>query len=115
MQEPEMKILGNNIKRYRHLKGLEQGELAKRIDISKDYLSRVERGLQPNFGTQYLIRICRELDVELCQFFMEDPESLSIKFIVSDQNLRSLEKVLDKITERADVKFKQGPEGEKNG
>ncbi len=39
-----IKLLGENIKRYRELKGLTQAELAEKLDFSYEYVCRVERG-----------------------------------------------------------------------
>lgn len=39
-----IKLLGENIKRYRELKGLTQADLAERLDFSYEYVCRVERG-----------------------------------------------------------------------
>ena len=38
------KILGNNIKKYREAKNLSQEALAEKLDLSKEYICRVERG-----------------------------------------------------------------------
>lgn len=41
-----LKILGNNIKKYRKLKGFRQLDLATAMDLSEDYICRVENGLK---------------------------------------------------------------------
>ena len=38
------KLLGLNIKKYREQKGLTQAELAEKLDFSREYICRVERG-----------------------------------------------------------------------
>jgi len=38
------KLLGQNIKKYREAKGLSQEKLAELVDLSREYISDVERG-----------------------------------------------------------------------
>ena len=42
-----LKLLGNNIKKYRKAKGYRQLDLATAMDLSEDYICRVENGLKP--------------------------------------------------------------------
>ena len=93
----EKEILGKNLKRSRQLKGLTQKALAAKVGLTKDTISKIESGKQENVGLKYLILICRELDVGLKQLFMEDPEARFIKFVLSDENVRSLEKFFTEI------------------
>jgi len=104
----DVQVLGTNIRRFRLLKGMTQKELASKIELSADYFSKIERAKTTNIGVKYLIRICEQLDIQLYQLFLEDPEELNIKFVVGKENLKSLERVLDKINERVDIRFKQG-------
>ena len=39
-----LKSLGSNIKKYRELKKLSQEELAEKVDLSREYIVRVENG-----------------------------------------------------------------------
>ncbi len=39
-----LKLLGNNIKKYRELRGLSQNQLAEMVDLSREYIADVERG-----------------------------------------------------------------------
>ena len=41
-----LNLLGNNIKKYRKAKGYRQIDLANDLDLSEDYISRVENGLK---------------------------------------------------------------------
>lgn len=41
-----LKLLGQNIKKYRKIKGLRQIDLAAALDCTNDYISRVELGKQ---------------------------------------------------------------------
>jgi len=104
----DLQILAKNIKRFRLLKGMTQTELASKIGMSPQYFSKIEVAKTDNIGIKYLIAICRELNIELCELFMEASE-LPIKFIVGSQNLEQLERVLDKINERVHIFFERGP------
>ncbi len=39
-----LKLLGQNIKKYRELKGYSQNLLAEKVDLSREYVADVERG-----------------------------------------------------------------------
>jgi len=93
----ERELLGKNVSRYRLFKGLKQTELAEKVGLTSDTICKIETGRQENIGLKSLVLISRELDVELVQFFMESPETMFIKFVVSEQNLRSLERLLTEI------------------
>ncbi len=93
----EQKTLAKNVKRYRQVKGLTQEDLAEKVSLAKDTISLLESGKQENIGMKHLVSISRELDIELFELFMENPDTLFLKFVVSDQNLRSLEKLFTEI------------------
>ncbi len=57
------KILGNNIKKYREAKNLSQEALAEKLDLSKEYICRVERG-QKYMSLRKLFELADVLDVE---------------------------------------------------
>ena len=40
------KLLGKNIKYYREKAGLTQNELAELVDLSREYIADIERGLK---------------------------------------------------------------------
>ena len=93
----DLTILGKNIKRYRQFCGLTQQDLAAKVGLTKHTISKIELGKQKNPGLKYLITISQELNVELEQLFMVDPEEKVIKLVISDQNARSLEKLFNEI------------------
>ena len=41
-----LKFLGKNIKKYREEKGLSQEKLAEAVDLSREYVARVETGVK---------------------------------------------------------------------
>ena len=66
------KILGENIKKYRKARGLTQEQLAEKLDISANHLSKIEIGKR--FVTAELMdRLAKELNVTLSAL-MFDPE-----------------------------------------
>lgn len=98
----ETEILARNVKRYRQDKGLTQSDLATKVGLTKDYISRIEKAKQPNVGLKYLILIHRELGIEMEELFME--EAKFIKLVLSNQNVQSLEKILAEVTRRLEKK-----------
>ena len=40
------KLLGQNIKKYRESKGFTQNQLAEMVDLSREYIADIERGLK---------------------------------------------------------------------
>lgn len=89
----DLRILGQNLKRYRQFCGLTQEELAKKVGLTKDTISKIELGKQKNPGLKYLAAISQELDLNLAELFMADPEEKVIKLVISDQNFQALEKL----------------------
>jgi len=63
-------LLGARIKELRKIKGLSQEGLAEKVDISPNYLGRIERGKE-NPTLDMLLRLAEALGVELweiCDF-----------------------------------------------
>ena len=61
-----LKILGQNIAKYRQKKNLSQEKLAELVDLSREYVTRVERG-QKNIRLKKLFAIADALDVKFCE------------------------------------------------
>ncbi len=55
-----LKILGQNIAKYRQAKSLSQEKLAELVDLSREYITRVERG-QKNISLKNLFAIADAL------------------------------------------------------
>lgn len=65
----EIKIqIGIIFKLYRLRKGLSQFQLANEIDLSKDYIGRIERGTT-NPTIEIIITMCNFLEVDIIQVF----------------------------------------------
>lgn len=60
-----LKTLGNNIAKFRHQKNLSQEQLAELVDLSREYITRVERG-QKNISLKKLFAIADALGVDFC-------------------------------------------------
>lgn len=59
-----LKLLGNNIKKYRKAKGYRQLDLATSLDLSEDYICRVEGGLK-YISLKRLFQIADILEVKM--------------------------------------------------
>ena len=65
--------IGERIKQYRVLTGLTQEELADRTELSKGFISQVERDLtSPSIAT--LMDILQALGITVSEFFNEEQE-----------------------------------------
>ena len=57
-------ILGMNVRRLRHARGYSQGELARRADLSREYISYVEtRGENASIASLASLSIALGVDV----------------------------------------------------
>ncbi len=57
-----LKLLGQNIAKYRKEKQLSQEKLAEMVDLSREYITRVENG-QKNISLKKLFAIADALNV----------------------------------------------------
>jgi XRE family transcriptional regulator, master regulator for biofilm formation len=57
-------MIGKNIQELRKKKGLSLSELAERANMSKSYLSNIERNVNQNPSIQILEKIARVLEVD---------------------------------------------------
>ncbi len=60
-----LELLGQNIAKYRQQKKLSQEKLAELVDLSREYITRVERG-QKNISLKKLFAIADALGVYFC-------------------------------------------------
>lgn len=75
--------IGNKLKELRIQKGLTQEELAGRAELSKGFISQLERDLtSPSIAT--LVDILQCLGTDLQEFFSENPQEEQIVFHDSD-------------------------------
>lgn len=71
-------MIGKKIKRLRQNKGYSITELGRLADVSKSYLSQLERGLQTNPSLQFLVKVAKPLDT-------------SIDYLLQDTKVKKLE------------------------
>ena len=57
--------LGKNIAKYRNAKGWSQEKLAEVVDLSREYVTRVEKG-QKNISLKKMFAIADALEVDFC-------------------------------------------------
>ncbi len=57
-----LKLLGQNIAKYRQIRKLSQEKLAEMVDLSREYITRVENG-QKNISLKKLFAIADALDI----------------------------------------------------
>lgn len=60
--------IGIIFKLYRLRKGLSQFQLANEVDLSKDYIGRIERG-KTNPTIEIIISICNFLEIDIIHVF----------------------------------------------
>ncbi len=61
---PHQKVIGESIRKYRKLAGMNQEELAEKADLHPVYFGQVERGEQ-TVSVHALIRIAKALKIRL--------------------------------------------------
>lgn len=88
--------LGHRLKLFRVAAGVKQGELAKRLRVSQNYVYMVESGRREP-SREYLMKFAKAVNIPLSVIFLE---STSPK----DENSRKLmEKILALMAEYAEV------------
>lgn len=74
MTNSTLEILRTNLRFFRKLKNLSQEKLGEMTDISKDYLSEIERGKKTP-SLKRLILIAQALDIEVYRFFIKNEDA----------------------------------------
>ena len=69
-----VRLLGENVRRYRKLKGMTQEQLAANAGMERSYVSDLERGTR-NPSVQALGRLADALKVEPHMLLMDDSTS----------------------------------------
>ncbi|RBP93162.1 XRE family transcriptional regulator of biofilm formation [Cytobacillus firmus] len=70
-------MIGGRIKTLRIKKGYSINELSDKAEVSKSYLSYIERGIQENPSLQVLSRIARTLDANLEDLLEENKDEIT--------------------------------------
>jgi len=100
MNDNDLEILATNLKCHRQFKGLSQEDLAKKVGLTKDTISKIELGKQPNIGIKYLISICHVLGLQLQELFMDGVNHIPLKLVISDEGMETAEKILTMLVKR---------------
>jgi XRE family transcriptional regulator, master regulator for biofilm formation len=77
-------MIGTNINRIRKRRGLTLSELADRANVSKSYLSNIERNLNKNPSIQVLKKLAAVLDVDLNFILQAEEPSETQHFLESE-------------------------------
>lgn len=67
-REEFLKSLGQHIRSHRINQGISASELAKRMNLERSHIARIEAG-NTNPTATTLIRICKALKINLSKFF----------------------------------------------
>jgi transcriptional regulator with XRE-family HTH domain len=92
----DKKLIGYNIKKVRQAKALTQVDLAEKIEISRTYMSDIERGAK-NPGINTLIKIADTLDVDISKIMGETTLSGKKEHILD---------IEDKLISLSDAKYR---------
>ena len=68
MTNSTIKLIQENIKKYRKEQNLTQEQLSELCNISTDYLSEIERGKKTP-SLKRLVLIAETLNIPVCKFF----------------------------------------------
>jgi len=68
-------MFGKNIQKLRKEKKLTLTQLAEKTEISKSYLSHIERNIQTNPSIDVLVKIASALDVDIQTLLSQDQPS----------------------------------------
>ncbi|MEW9501074.1 helix-turn-helix domain-containing protein [Jeotgalibacillus marinus] len=79
-------MIGKNIVKIRKEKGLTLSELAEKADVSKSYLSNIERHIKQNPSIQVMEKIATVLDVDLNTLLEESSPENNNKSKVQEWN-----------------------------
>jgi XRE family transcriptional regulator, master regulator for biofilm formation len=78
-------MIGKKIKRLRQQKGYSITELGRLAEVSKSYLSQLERGLQTNPSLQFLVKVSGPLDTSLDFLLRDTKEQKCVDFDLDEE------------------------------
>lgn len=65
MYSERLKLIGAKVGYYRRFKGFSQLDLAGMVDVSEDYISRIENGKAKGVSFVVLMKIAEALDIDI--------------------------------------------------
>lgn len=80
-------MVGSKIKEIRKLKGLTISSLAEKAQISKGYVSDIEKGVKENPSTDVLERIANALEIRVSDLFDESPLDDKLDLLEEDMKI----------------------------
>ena len=86
---PVKKTIGENIKRHRKLNGWTQKELAEKVGLVKETISRIESG-NHNITVDKLQEIADALEIGMEEICLENAKLISFRFFLSEHNVETL-------------------------
>jgi len=91
-----IKILGKNLKRYRQFKGFTQEQLATKVGLTKNIISKIETANQEieDIDIKYIILISRELDIGIGKLFHKDSKNFIIEFVINEKSIEALKRII---------------------
>lgn len=66
------RLISQNIKKYRKIKGFTQEQLAEKIDASLNFIGKIEAKKSAGLSIDTLFLISKALDIELYKFFIDE-------------------------------------------
>ena len=100
-EEPKRlaRALGSNVRMYRKLKGYQQNELAKILDVSPNYISQVESGKKyPSLKT--IAAIAHVLDVAATDLLANDQLLDDVRALLDKYDSHVIQEIIKKITSK---------------
>ena len=70
-------VIGNNIKKYRIVKGLTQRELAEKLLLSESFIAKLESITYQSISIDTLEQIAEALDVDIDRFFIKEEKEIN--------------------------------------
>ncbi|WHY76650.1 helix-turn-helix domain-containing protein [Neobacillus sp. WH10] len=119
-------MIGNRIKKLRKQKGYSLTGLAELANVSKSYLSNIERSLNKNPSIHFLMKIAKPLDVSIEYLLTgidkaEDQLNNNGKVLLDNEWKRIIEKAINDGMNKEDfreyinfIKFKNWEKNNKN-
>lgn len=71
-------MVGDKIREFRTLKGISLSQLAKVANVSKGYLSDVEKNVKSNPSTEFLEKIANALEINMSELFSDNSSKLDL-------------------------------------